>query len=326
MKYLKDYFIPHKGNDYHPRLFKGFGIGVVFVFVIVLFISSAGCNFIAQSSLLGNVYSTTLVDLTNKTRVAENLISLTINPSLEDAAQLKAEDMLTNGYFAHTSPAGITPWHWFTVSNYEFLYAGENLAVGYTTSESVNNAWMNSPVHKANIESINFTDIGIATKEGIYKGKETTFVVQLFGQPEKVAQASTLTKVSVIQTKTQIASYVPEMITVPIVETISEDKSTIIGKNIGDAEFVGESVLSAEAQAGKEFIYQTPWYKRLIVNQPLLVRDTYFGIVSLLILGLILFIFIEIRIQHWRHVVYGVLLICFVIILMILNNRFIFMH
>ena len=39
--------------------------------------------------------------------------------------------------------------------------AGENVASGYTSAESVMNAWLNSEGHKANIEG-NFTHIGIA--------------------------------------------------------------------------------------------------------------------------------------------------------------------
>ena len=39
--------------------------------------------------------------------------------------------------------------------------AGENVAFGYATGETVMEGWLNSPGHKANIEG-NFTHIGIA--------------------------------------------------------------------------------------------------------------------------------------------------------------------
>src|SRR3989338_8766355 len=29
------------------------------------------------------------------------------------SARMKAEDMANKGYFAHTSPEGLSPWHWF---------------------------------------------------------------------------------------------------------------------------------------------------------------------------------------------------------------------
>jgi len=50
---------------------------------------------------------------------------------LEQAAQLKANDMAEKGYFAHTSPDGKTPWEWLKDVSYPFLAAGENLAVNF---------------------------------------------------------------------------------------------------------------------------------------------------------------------------------------------------
>ena len=41
------------------------------------------------------------------------------------------------------------------------MAAGENIAMGQPTAASVMNAWMNSPGHKANILSVNFTEIGV---------------------------------------------------------------------------------------------------------------------------------------------------------------------
>jgi uncharacterized protein YkwD len=45
---------------------------------------------------------------------------------------MKANDMATLSYFAHTSPSGLTPWHWFAKANYVFSYAGENLAIDFS--------------------------------------------------------------------------------------------------------------------------------------------------------------------------------------------------
>jgi uncharacterized protein YkwD len=43
-----------------------------------------------------------------------------------------------------------------------YKWAGENIAKGQRSPLEVMNAWMNSPGHKANILSVNFTQIGIA--------------------------------------------------------------------------------------------------------------------------------------------------------------------
>jgi len=42
---------------------------------------------------------------------------------------------------------------------------------------------MNSPAHRQNIENSLFTEIGVGTAKGRYKGYDTVFVVQLFGAP-----------------------------------------------------------------------------------------------------------------------------------------------
>jgi uncharacterized protein YkwD len=129
------------------------------------------------------VISSALVDLANDDRKIQDLPALSANPVLAEAARLKAEDMAEKGYFAHVSPDGVEPWHWFREAGYEYAAAGENLAVNFSDSENVEEAWMNSPAHRANILSAKFTEIGIATAAGEYKGKKTTFVVQMFGAP-----------------------------------------------------------------------------------------------------------------------------------------------
>lgn len=43
------------------------------------------------------------------------------------------------------------------------VFVGENVAYNYTTAESVVNAWLSSPAHKANIEG-NYTHMGISIR------------------------------------------------------------------------------------------------------------------------------------------------------------------
>ena len=56
-----------------------------------------------------------------------------------------------------------------------YTAAGENIAMGQPTAASVMNAWMNSPGHKANILSKNFTEIGV----GIAKDKQMDLFIGL---------------------------------------------------------------------------------------------------------------------------------------------------
>jgi len=90
--------------------------------------------------------------------------------------------MAANSYFAHTSPSGVTPWDWFEKVGYQFSYAGENLAVDFSNSQDVTNAWMNSPEHRSNIMNSNFTQIGMATAQGTLNGQPATFVAEEFAR------------------------------------------------------------------------------------------------------------------------------------------------
>lgn len=131
-----------------------------------------------------------LVRLTNADRATAGVSQLTVNAKLVAAAQAKADDMARNSYFAHVGPDGNNSWHWFGLVGYVFSSAGENLAVGYATAGEVEQGWLNSPTHRANLLSSKYTEVGIATAVGTYKGKPVVFVAQMFGRPQgTLAQA-----------------------------------------------------------------------------------------------------------------------------------------
>ena len=133
---------------------------------------------------LSAIYASVLVNLANKDRVDADVSELAVNPVLEKAAQMKADDMANRSYFAHNTPEGFSPWYWLEQAGYKYIYAGENLAVNFENSEDIETAWMNSRSHFLNIVNPKFTEIGIATSTGIYKGREAIFVVQMFGTPK----------------------------------------------------------------------------------------------------------------------------------------------
>lgn len=140
-----------------------------------------------QSSdwLVGAVLPGVVATLTNDEREKYNVAPLSRSAVLDAAAQMKAEHMAAERYFAHESPGGITPWYWFEQAGYVYAYAGENLAIHFQDSDEVVKAWMNSPTHKANVVGPQYTEIGIGTAKGEYQGYPTVFVVQLFGTPAK---------------------------------------------------------------------------------------------------------------------------------------------
>jgi len=155
-------------------------VGTVFLILVLANFSYAQAAYTAG----------TLVSMTNSARAREGLGSLTVNSQLSSAAAAKAEDMLANQYFAHTSPSGKTPWDFIRDAGYSYSYAGENLAIGYTDASELFIAWMDSSTHRANILNPNFREIGIAVISGTYEGQETMIVVQEFGAPQGSAEVA----------------------------------------------------------------------------------------------------------------------------------------
>lgn len=112
-----------------------------FVFWACLF-SEVGASGISRSEV---------ISLVNKSRAKEGLSMLKENSQLSEAAKAKADDMIKNDYFAHTSPSGKDPWYWLKKIGYKYKLAGENLAINYDSAKEQHEAWMKSPSHKKNI-------------------------------------------------------------------------------------------------------------------------------------------------------------------------------
>lgn len=194
-EHWKDHFHPHEGNDHNPHAYRVAGaLALALVVVSIVAFTSLQSRYITQSErFLSAVLPSVLVDLANEDRAEAGLDKLTPNETLKQAAQMKANHMAELGYFAHDAPDGTTPWEWFAEAGYEYVTAGENLAINFSDSKDVEEAWMDSPLHRENILEEDFTEIGIATAKGEYEGEETVFVVQMFGRPsaEELAQRST---------------------------------------------------------------------------------------------------------------------------------------
>ncbi|MFA6973325.1 MAG: CAP domain-containing protein [Parcubacteria group bacterium] len=134
-----------------------------------------------QFAQAANISVESVVDLTNQVRMKEGLAPLVLNEKLVRSAMDKAADMLAHDYFAHTSPAGVTPWDWISRNKYDYKYAGENLAMGFAKAETQQQAWMNSPTHRQNILNAHYQEIGVAVAQGEIAGQATTIAVQEFG-------------------------------------------------------------------------------------------------------------------------------------------------
>lgn len=151
----------------------------------------------AYATQLTTVSQVTLTDLVNRERQARQLAVLTPDLRLQQAAQKKAEDILSRQYFEHYSPDGRTPWDFMLASGYDYQIAGENLAMDFTRVEDMQKAWMQSPTHAANILNPGYQNIGIGTISGEFLDSEgrrpTTIVVEMFGRTQtSVAEQMTV--------------------------------------------------------------------------------------------------------------------------------------
>jgi hypothetical protein len=191
--FARHLFTPTRQNGRHPHALRK---EVVFGVLALVLFAEIGCLsqvllFSRAPGMTAAVLPAAVADLTNARRTDKALAALETSPLLTQAAQDKANDMAAKGYFAHVAPDGTLPWYWFQQVGYNYQFAGENLAIDFTDSSDVLNAWMNSPMHRENILKQEYTQIGIGIAEGKYQGRETTFVVEFFGthEPTKVAAA-----------------------------------------------------------------------------------------------------------------------------------------
>ena len=184
LEFIRHLFLPHYSNNQRPKLLHASSIFVLSVLLLSLSVALSVFR-TSEKSVLGisfNISSQDLLALTNQERQSAGLSTLTLNNQLTQAAAGKAEDMMTNNYWAHISPTGITPWQFITNAGYHYTSAGENLARGFTTSADVANAWMASPEHRANVLSKSYQEVGFAVREGSLTGEsDTVLVVEMFG-------------------------------------------------------------------------------------------------------------------------------------------------
>jgi hypothetical protein len=110
----------------------------------------------------------------------------------------------------------------------------------FDDSEDVEKAWMNSPTHKANILNNRYTEIGISTAIGTYKGEKTTFVVQMFGTPKK----------SVIGTLE--TTLTPKVAEASEVKTVTEINTASAGTAQDLEEVVPEAIVTGQEPTSDE--------------------------------------------------------------------------
>lgn len=115
-------------------------------------------------------------NLINQQRSKNGLSPLKIDYEVQRVARIKAQDMVNNNYFSHTSPTYGSPFNMLNNFKVSYRTAGENIAGNSSNSAAVT-AWMNSSGHKANILNSSFNYTGIGVINGSKYGK---IYVQMF--------------------------------------------------------------------------------------------------------------------------------------------------
>ncbi|MEM9134948.1 MAG: CAP domain-containing protein [Actinomycetota bacterium] len=118
-----------------------------------------------------------ILNLVNAERSKAGCSAVSLNGTLNNAADGHAHDMANNDYFSHTGLNGSSPGDRITAAGYSWRTYGENIAAGQRDAQQVMTAWMNSSGHRANILNCSFAELGV----GYALRGNTPYWVQKFG-------------------------------------------------------------------------------------------------------------------------------------------------
>ena len=320
--WLKRHLIPHAGNGHRPHLLHGDAthalVAILFVLEVGVFFSLT-LNFANNLSFLGAVLPAVLSDLTNAERSKESLAILTSNPVLDRSATLKAEDMASKGYFAHTSPEGKAPWHWLDQVGYDYEYAGENLAIDFVDSSDVTRAWMNSPTHRANIEKAQYTEVGTGIARGVFEGKETIFVAQVYAKPAKKTVAPVVKTLPAVKaTSTPVVNAAAIVVSTAGAESSNPE---VLGTSTPSEEIATTTALSSiDAQPSVADSATPTFFQKLLASPRHTANFFLFGIGGLVALVLAVTIAVRVGRQHPDLIMNGLIVLVVVFGLYIANS------
>jgi len=313
----KEFVLPSEANNYKSKFLQSNALLYCVVLLLALKIATALIPInIPHNIFFADITKSALENFVNQTRQSMGLQPLSENAKLNQAAQLKAQNMVQDQYFNHTSPSGVSPWFWFSQAGYKYKYAGENLAIGFYDSQEVYNAWLNSPSHKANIVNPNYTDVGTAVLNG-FGQNNTIVVVQEFGSqlPVKTVAVNNNPKPAAVQSKTQTTVKT----TGPAATTNAQPQTTVPTANTqASTANTSEKVLSQSTELQNSIEPQkgngvndvsSKILNFALYNYDGLLQDIIYG-VSLIVIGsLLTLIFFNFHISFKKQLIFRAVLI-----------------
>lgn len=330
---LKSWFIPGTENDHKPHILRNKAILAFAIVVLVLKLAVFGLFlYFPNSAYFSAITTDTLMNLINQSRQENGFSPLVTNDKLAQSAFLKAQNMLDQNYFAHTSPQGITPWYWLKQAGYDYRYAGENLAIDFVDAEGLHKALLDSPTHKANILNTKYEEIGIVIITGNFNGKKTTIAVQHFGtQFEKLATTiETPSQLIPPQPETSIPGTSPTFAELETNELASQRETKEEPILTPEEEKIETQIFTITQEKIKEFekfAADTQTKKgpkilgTLIEKSDQITKEIYTYALLFISLALLLNIFVKFEVQHRGLVINCLLVIVLLIVLLLIGDK-----
>lgn len=103
----------------------------------------------------------TLIRLVNEDRARYGLNALTVDPALCSVARIKAQDMLSGSYFAHTSPTYGDIRKMLTTFDVPYTYASENIARSRDVTHAQAQFLSSSTGHRQTLLGSQWTRMGV---------------------------------------------------------------------------------------------------------------------------------------------------------------------
>lgn len=299
-----------------------------------------------------------IMELINIDRKSEGIDELANNFALNESALSKAQDMVEKGYFAHESPDGRMPWNFINRSEYAYLFAGENLAMNFTSAQAAHSALMLSETHKKNILNQRYTDVGLAVLSGEIEGQKTNVLVQIFGstsstklamapavnEPAAPKQTATLPVNAIKQETTEASPQVKaEQVKQTEVKSTEEKTENIEKPAVQDldksiiAEIKPSSSLNTKpaspyidfsgmrdelAVEVKSFGVEQDQKISIAANAIKISHYIFFIVLAIVAVSLLINIFVKFSIQHKPLILQSVLVIIFIIGLAYVKTNF----
>lgn len=315
---LKHYFIPHEENDHKPISLRSKKLLSYAIVLVLIKLAVTGFLFFYYPSPaeLANIVTSKIIELANAERAKNGIPLLQVDPALNKFAVNKAQDMIDRAYFSHETPEGKKPWQWIDREEYDYVYAGENLAMDFTSAELIHQAFMKSPTHRKNILNPKYKNMGVAVVSGQMNGRETDILVQFFA-----TRRSQLASLAAVQESTGKVerSKVIKTPTPSTEKVLGQEKEIVPKKEDEDfSEFKssispGIIVVTTETSSHLSLVDKVIEYSNIIF------------IAFLVFISMILFlnVVIKIKVQHPKLILQSLAVIALVVALILVKFHFI---